>query len=125
MTSLEPLRVAVALSLVILAIVVSNASAIDLPKGWSHAQVNVVIKHKAHTLIYDRGAITRVAPRSLTLKERDGSVVLIPVSAAADVTFGGKATTLLTLRPGEFAMTVRDDGAPADQVKARKITAVD
>jgi hypothetical protein len=55
----------------------------------------------------------------LTLKERDNSVVLIPVSPAAVVTFGGKSTTLAMLRPGEFAQTMRDDGAPAKQVKAR------
>lgn len=120
----EPLRLAVALSFVILAVIASNASAIDLPPGWSHAQVNVVIKHQPHTLIYDRGVITRVAPRSLTLKEADGSVVLIPVSPAAVVTFAGKPTTLAMLRSGEFAMTVRDDGAPAKEVKARRNTAV-
>ena len=78
----QQLRVAlVALdSAVVLACAASPASAIKLPKGWSHAQVNVVIKHRAHTLIYDRGVITRVAPGALTLKESDSSVVLIPIA---------------------------------------------
>jgi len=120
---IETFRVAVVLSLVCLAVAVSAASAITLPAGWSHAQVNVVIKHVGHTLIYDRGSITRVAQASLTLKESDSSIVVIRVAPSAAVTLGGRPVALLTLRPGEFAQTVRVDGAPAQQVRAHKVGA--
>ncbi|HWB21322.1 MAG TPA: hypothetical protein VG652_00365 [Gaiellaceae bacterium] len=121
---LGTLRVAAALFLVTLAVAASTASAITLPKGWSHAQVNVMIKHKAHTLIYDRGTVTRVAAGSLTLKEHDGTVVLIQVARSAKVTFDGARSTLATLRPGVFATTVRVDGAPAKEVHAQRVAPV-
>jgi hypothetical protein len=111
--------VALALSIAVLALGAGTASAIALPPGWSHAQVNVVIKHVAHTLYYDRGIITRVTPSSLTLRERDGSVLMIRVAPSATVTLHGTAVALGALRRGEFAQTVRVDGTPAQEVHAR------
>ena len=35
----------------------------SLPPGWSHVQVNVVIKHQAHTVSYDRGRVQAVGTR--------------------------------------------------------------
>jgi hypothetical protein len=123
---LETLRVAVVLAVVALALAgtASAASAVKLPTGWSHAQVNVVIKHVGYTLIYDRGLVSRIAPGSLTLKESDGSVVLIRVAPNAAVTLGGRAIALSDLRRGEFAQTVRVDGAPAEQVRAQRVAPV-
>ena len=125
LSTLETLRLAVMLAVVALALalaaVASAASAVKLPAGWSHAQVNVVIKHVGYTLIYDRGLVARVAPGSLTLKESDGSVVLIRVASNAAVTLGGRTIALADLRRGEFAQTVRVDGAPAEQVRAQRV----
>jgi hypothetical protein len=113
-------RVAFVLAVLALVITASAASA-PLPPGWSHAQVNVLIKNKPHTLIYDRGLITRTARGSLTLKEGDGSVVLIRVAKSATVTLDGLPIPFAQLRRGEFAQTVRVDGAPAKQVTADRI----
>ena len=101
-------------------VLASAAAAITLPPGWSHAQVNVIIDHEGHTLIYDRGIVMRVAPSSLTLNEQGGSVVVVPVSPSATVTFAGRPSTLSRVRRGNFASTVRVDGAPAEQVRARR-----
>jgi hypothetical protein len=117
---LETFRVAVVLAVLALAITASAASA-PLPPGWSHAQVNVLIKHKAHTLIYDRGIVTRTARASLTLKEGDGSVVVIRIAKSAAVTLDGLPVPFAQLRRGEFAQTVRVDGAPAQQVTADRV----
>jgi hypothetical protein len=114
------IRGVVALSAVTLALAGSTTAAVALPPGWSHAQVNVVINHVAHTLIYDRGIVTRVAPSALTLRESDGSVLMIRIAPTANVTLGGKTVPLSVLRRGEFAQTIRVDGTPADEVKARR-----
>lgn len=113
-------RVALVSAVLALAITASAASA-PLPPGWSHAQVNVLIKHKAHTLIYDRGLVTRIARGSLTLKEGDGSVVLIRVAKSATVTLDGLPIPFAQLRRGEFAQTVRVDGAPTKQITADRV----
>jgi hypothetical protein len=118
---LEAPRVAFALILVLLALATAAKSAITLPAGWSHAQVNVVIKHVAHTLIYDRGTVTRIAPGALTLKESDGTVNLIRIAPSAVVTLGGRPIPFSALRRGEFAQTVRVDGAPAESVRAHRV----
>jgi hypothetical protein len=125
LSTLETLRAAVALAVVALALALcaaaSAAATVKLPAGWSHAQVNVVIKHVGYTMIYDRGLVAQVAPGSLTLKEGDGSVVLIRVAMDAAVTLGGRAIALAGLHRGEFAQTVRVDGAPAEQVRAQRV----
>jgi len=126
LSTLKTLQVAIVLAVLTLALAVaaSAASAVKLPAGWSHAQVNVVIKHVGYTMIYDRGLVAQVAPASLTLKESDGSVVLIRVAPSAVVTLGGRAVALTDLRRGEFAQTVRVDGAPAEQVRAQRVAPV-
>jgi hypothetical protein len=121
--ALETLRVAVVLTVLALALAASAASA-TLPTGWSHAQVNVLINRKPHTLIYDRGLVTQIARASLTLKEGDGSVVLVRVAKSATVTLDGLPSSFAQLRRGEFAQTVRVDGAPARQVTASRVVAV-
>lgn len=118
-------RAVVVLSLACLALTASAASAVRLPADWSHVQVNVVIKHVAHTLIYDRGSIARVTRRSLTLREPNGIVVVVRVAPSAAVTLGGRPVTLAALRPGELAMTVRIDGAPARTIRVDRVAPAD
>jgi len=88
-----------------------------LPAGWSHAQINVVIKHQPHTLTYDRGRVTSVSPTELTLRERDGVVVTVPVSSATRVNIYGRPASLAQLRRRMAAVTVSIDGAPAAVVR--------
>jgi hypothetical protein len=71
-----------------------------------------------HDYRIDRGRIRAVAPGSLTLRERDGTLVTVPVASDADVRLGGLAVPLGRLRRGFVATTVRDGDRPAQRVEA-------
>jgi hypothetical protein len=90
-----------------------------LPPGWSHASINVVIRHVAHTLTYDRGRVTAVAASSLILRERDGTVVTIAVSPTARVLIAGRPGSLAQVHRQDTATTMSMDGAPASLVKVQ------
>jgi len=90
----------------------------SLPPGWSHAEVNVTINGETHTLIYDRGRVQSATSSSLVLKERDGSVVTIPVGPKTRVRVNGQPASLADVQQGYFASTLRIDGGPAQLVRA-------
>ena len=54
----------------------------------------------------------------VTLVEKDGKIVTVPVSPAAKVTFNGAPLPLSSLRRGQRATTIRDGNLPADTVEA-------
>jgi hypothetical protein len=74
----------------------------------------------AHDYRVDRGTIRAIAQGSLTLLERDGTLVTVPVAASADVRLGGVSVPFARLRRGFVATTVRDGSAPASQVLATR-----
>jgi hypothetical protein len=90
-----------------------------LPAGWSHAEINVIVKGTPHTLVYDRGRVLAVSATSLTLREQDGSVQTIDVSASSQVTIAGQPASLSQIRLREVAITLRIDGADATRVTVR------
>ena len=90
-----------------------------LPAGWSHAEINVIVKGTPHTLVYDRGRVLAVSATSLTLREQDGSVQTINVSASSQVTIAGQPASLSQIRLREIAITLRIDGADATRVTVR------
>ncbi len=108
-----------ALAALVLASGAGALPAPNLPPGWSHAVINVVIKRQPHTLTYDRGTVQAVTPTSLSLRERDGTVVNVAVSPATKVTIAGKPATIAQVRRFEVATTVSIDGGPAATVKVR------
>jgi hypothetical protein len=73
-----------------------------------------------HDYRVDRGRIRTVTPGSLTLAERDGTLVTVPVSSTADVRLGGISVPLTRLRKGFVAVTVRDGSAAASIVQATR-----
>jgi hypothetical protein len=92
-----------------------------LPGAWSHADINVTLNKKPHTLSLDRGKITKVSGTQLTLREKTGgvvSIVVVPLSASAIVTIDGLRTTIYSLRPKLNAQTMRIDGGPALRIRA-------
>jgi hypothetical protein len=91
----------------------------NLPAGWSHAQINVVLKRVPHTLTYDHGTVTSVSATALTLREPDGSVVTIAVDSSTRIMISGRRATLDQVRRLETATTVSVDGGPAAVVKVR------
>jgi hypothetical protein len=73
----------------------------------------------AHDYLIDRGRIKSLTAGSLVLRERDGTVVTVPVSSTASITFKGAATTFSGLRRGMVVTTVREgQSAPAETVQA-------
>ncbi len=100
------------------ALVVPFAQAVRLPKqglppGWSHAEVNVVIRRVPHTLSYDRGRVVSTTSSSVTIRERDGSLWTIPVASTTVIRIAGRPATIDQVKRLEQATTVRIDGGPA------------
>jgi hypothetical protein len=71
-----------------------------------------------HDYRLDRGRIRSASAGSLTLRERDGTLVVVPVAADAEIRLNGRSVRLSALRRGMNALTVRDGGAPASTVRA-------
>jgi hypothetical protein len=90
--------------------------------GPKMVKAEVVVKEGKTTYDYriDQGKIRTVASTSVTLYERTGEVVTIPVSPGARVTLGGKTVLLTALKKGMRVQTVRNGSAPADIVQAFK-----
>ena len=66
---------------------------------------------------------TSLATQTITLKERDGTVQPIQVSPTARIKANGGSSTFPALRPGMYALTIRDGNAAADQVFATRSAA--
>ncbi len=67
----------------------------------------------------DRGRIRAVAPGSISLLERDGTLVTIPVAPDAEVRAGGQSVPFFRLRRalGAVATTIRNGDQPASVVQ--------
>ena len=88
--------------------------------GPKMVKAEIVVKDGKTTYDYriDQGKIRAVSSTSVTLWERTGEVVTIPVSPGARVTLGGKTVLLTALKKGMRVQTVRNGSAPADTVQA-------
>ena len=88
--------------------------------GPKMVKAEIVVKDGKTTYDYriDQGKIRAVSTTSVTLFERTGEVVTIPVSPGARVTLGGKTVLLTALKKGMRVQTVRNGSAPADTVQA-------
>ena len=88
--------------------------------GPKMVKAEVIIKEGKTTYDYriDQGKIRAVSSTSVTLYERTGELVTVPVSPGARVTVGGKAVLLTALKKGMRVQTVRNGSAPADTVQA-------
>jgi hypothetical protein len=65
----------------------------------------------------DRGVIAAVAPLSIDLRERDGSIVTIPVARRARVAGSPSVTTVAQLRPGMRVLVVHKANARANLIQ--------
>ena len=88
--------------------------------GPKMVKAEIVVKDGKTTYDYriDQGKLRAVSTTSVTLYERTGDVVTIPVSPGARVTLGGKTVLLTALKKGMRVQTVRNGSAPADTVQA-------
>ena len=73
-----------------------------------------------HDYRVDRGVIRAKPDGSLSLLERDGSVVTIPVAPTAAITISGNPASFSALRRGMVATVIRDGDAPATEVRATR-----
>jgi hypothetical protein len=73
-----------------------------------------------HDYRIDRGTIRNKAGGTLTLLERDGSLVPIAVAPGASITLGGRPIAYSDLRRGMVATVIRDGDAPANEVRANR-----
>jgi hypothetical protein len=88
-----------------------------LPGTWSHAEINVSIGRTPHTLILDRGRIVQVSATQVTLRERDGTTVVVPLSASTVVVIRSVPSTTFDLRKRMNAQTMRIDGGAAVRLR--------
>ena len=82
------------------------------------AEVLVADGGVMHDYRIDRGVIRAKAPGSLTLRERDGTIVTIAISPSASITLRGRPASFSLLRRGMIAIVIRDGDAPAIEVRA-------
>jgi hypothetical protein len=73
-----------------------------------------------HDYRVDRGVIRNKAGGTLTLLERDGTLVGIAVAPGAAITIGGRPAGYSELRRGMVATVIRDGDAPANEVRATR-----
>ena len=64
--------------------------------------------------------IRNKAGGTLTLLERDGTLVGIAVAPGAAITIGGRPAGYPELRRGMVATVIRDGDAPANEVRATR-----
>jgi len=84
------------------------------------AEIVVKVGGSYHDYLLDNGRIRNLnAGTSLiTLVEKDGKVVSVPVAPNARITLNGTVVPFSSLRRGLRAMTIRDGNAPAETVQA-------
>ena len=85
---------------------------------FARAELVVVVGGVPRSIRVDRGRVRAVAAGSLTLLERDGTLVTIPVSPTATIRVNGRPAALAEIRRGALVLTARDGDAPANAVEA-------
>jgi hypothetical protein len=90
-----------------------------LPANVVRAEIVVLEGGVVHDYRVDRGTLRAVAAGSVTLLERDGTTVTVPVSPSARVLLRGRAVRFARLNRmlGRVVTTIRDRDAPASLVR--------
>lgn len=88
--------------------------------GPKLVRAEVLVKDAGVLHVYrvDRGLIRAKSPGTLSVLERDGSLVTIPVAPTAAITVGGRPALFSSLRRGMVVTVIRDGDAPANEVRA-------
>ena len=73
-----------------------------------------------HDYRVDRGVIRAKSAGTLSVLERDGSVVSIPVAPTAAITIDGRPIAFSALRRQMVATVIRDGDSPAIEVRATR-----
>ena len=88
--------------------------------GPNLVRAEVLVKDDGvlHDYRIDRGVIRDKAPGSLTLRERDATVVTIAIAPNGTISLNGRSTSFSALRRGMVATVIRDGDSPAGEVRA-------
>ena len=89
--------------------------------GPSMVRAEIIFKDGSgvHDYRIDRGRVRAASAESITLAERDGTIVTVPLAPGADVRWNGTPVHPARLaRRGAWAETIREAGAPARAVRA-------
>lgn len=122
------LRPALKIALVAAVAAAVAAPALALPRalaqrffGPQMVRAEIIFKDAVgvHDYRVDRGRVRAASPTELTLAERDGTVVAIPLAADADIRFNGRPIAAVALaRRNAWVEVIREGGAPARAVRA-------
>ncbi len=82
----------------------------------ARAEIVSVSAGVRHDYRLDQGHVRSISPSSVTIAERDGLLVPVPVSAATRVSSHGRPLSLAALGPGMKIRTVRDGDQAAETV---------
>jgi hypothetical protein len=90
--------------------------------GPKLVRAEVLVKDATALHVYrvDRGVIRSKAGGTLLLRERDGTVVTIPVAPGASITIGAQPASYSSLRRGMVATVIREGDAAATEVRAQR-----
>jgi hypothetical protein len=132
---MRPLRTkalwVVAVLLALNAVLLSAQFAGAVPRGLGQyffgpklVRMEVVIQEAGQSRLFrvDKGRIRAVRPAlgTITVLERDGSLVVVPVAEDADVTLRGRSVPLNALRRNMVVTTVREGDEAAELVLAHR-----
>ena len=131
MTSMRKLLVLVAALLALNAVLVAAQVGFALPGslaaylfGPKMVRGEIVVREGgvSHDYRIDQGRLRAIGIGNsvLTLYERDGQLVSVPVAPGARITLGGRLVPLAALKRGMRAITIRDGNAAAETVQAFK-----
>ena len=131
MISMRKLLVLLAALLALNAVLLGAGSGLALPGslatylfGPKMVRGEIVVKDGgvSHDYRIDQGRIRAVGTGAslLSLYERDGQLVTVPVAPGARITLAGRTVPLGALKRGMRAITVRDGKAAAESVQAFK-----
>ena len=84
------------------------------------AEVVVLDGGVLHDYRIDRGRIRALTRSSITIRERDGSIVTIPYATTARIRLNGRPAGLAALRRGMMVLTVRDGDGPAERIEVTR-----
>ena len=87
--------------------------------GRGLVRAEIVVKRDSAVLVYrvDRGRVRAFNRSSLTLRELDGTIVVVPISPATRFELGTRVVGWNAVRRGMNATTTRVGDAPAERVQ--------
>ena len=86
--------------------------------GLVRAEIVMQVRGETVDYLVDRGRVRAKTRTSLTLRERDATIVTIDVAPDATITVNGRVASLAQVRRGMIATMIRENGDAATEVRA-------